>query len=99
RFYPAAFCAGLLNAQPMGFYSPHSLVQDARRHGVEGRTPDLNESGAKATLELESGMDIAPAPRDAPPAVWGKAGPIVRLGIGSVRGIGEELAEEIAAGR
>ena len=45
RFYPAAFCAGLLNAQPMGFYSPHSLVQDARRHGVEIRTPDLNESG------------------------------------------------------
>ena len=39
---PAAFCAALLNAQPMGFYSPHSLVQDARRHGVVVRTPDLN---------------------------------------------------------
>jgi error-prone DNA polymerase len=39
--YPAAFCAALLNAQPMGFYSPHSLVQDARRHGVEVRTPDV----------------------------------------------------------
>ena len=37
RFYPAAFCAGLLDAQPMGFYSPHTLVQDARRHGVEVR--------------------------------------------------------------
>ena len=37
--HPAAFCAGLLNAQPMGFYSPHTLVQDARRHGVEVRTP------------------------------------------------------------
>ena len=99
RFYPAAFCAGLLNAQPMGFYSPHSLVQDARRHGVEIRTPDLNESGAKATLEIESGVDLSRASHDAPPAVWGKAGPIVRLGIGSVRGIGEELADEIAAGR
>ena len=32
------------NAQPMGFYSPHSLVQDARRHGVEVRTPDVNAS-------------------------------------------------------
>jgi error-prone DNA polymerase len=42
--YPAAFCAALLNAQPMGFYSPHTLVQDARRHGVEVRTPDLNAS-------------------------------------------------------
>ncbi|HET7719106.1 MAG TPA: DNA polymerase III subunit alpha, partial [Acidimicrobiales bacterium] len=51
RWYPAAFCAGLLNAQPMGFYSPHSLVQDARRHGVVTRTPDLNASGARATLE------------------------------------------------
>ncbi len=99
RFYPAAFCAGLLNAQPMGFYSPHSLVQDARRHGVDIRTPDLNESGAKATLETESGMDLSRASHGASPSVWGKAGPIVRLGIGSVRGIGDELAEEIAAGR
>ena len=99
RFYPASFCAGLLNAQPMGFYSPHSLVQDARRHGVEVRTPDLNASTAKATLEIEPDMDLSPASHDAPPAVWGKAGPIVRLGIGSVRGIGEELAEEIASGR
>src|SRR5438132_11021192 len=51
RYYPAAFCAGLLNAQPMGFYSPHSLAQDARRHGVEIRTPDLNASDWNATLE------------------------------------------------
>ena len=48
---PAAFCAALLNAQPMGFWSPHTLVQDARRHGVVVRTPDLNASGATATLE------------------------------------------------
>ncbi len=34
RYYPAAFCAALLNSQPMGFYSPQSLVADARRHGV-----------------------------------------------------------------
>jgi error-prone DNA polymerase len=51
--YPAAFCAALLNAQPMGFYSPHTLVQDARRHGVEVRGPDLNRSGANATLEQD----------------------------------------------
>jgi error-prone DNA polymerase len=50
-YYPAAFCAALLNAQPMGFYSPHSLVQDARRHGVTVATPDLNRSGAGAVLE------------------------------------------------
>ncbi|MET0804095.1 MAG: error-prone DNA polymerase, partial [Acidimicrobiales bacterium] len=51
RYHPAAFCAALLNAQPMGFYSPHTLVQDARRHGVEIRTPDVNASADVATLE------------------------------------------------
>ena len=50
---PAAFCAALLNAQPMGFWSPHSLVRDARRHGVVVRGPDLNVSLATATLEEE----------------------------------------------
>src|SRR3954470_13661334 len=50
RYYPAAFCAALLNAQPMGFYSPHSLVQDARHHGVEVPGPDVNASAALATL-------------------------------------------------
>jgi error-prone DNA polymerase len=80
--YPAAFCAALLNAQPMGFYSPQSLVADARRHGVEIRRPDINESDAKATLQqAESGE-------------WA-----VRLGLTSVRGIGEPMAERIAAGR
>ena len=39
RYHPAAFCAALLNAQPMGFYSPQSLVADARRHGVRGARP------------------------------------------------------------
>ena len=47
---PAAFCAALLNAQPMGFWSPHTLVRDARRHGVVVRSPDLNASLATATL-------------------------------------------------
>jgi error-prone DNA polymerase len=48
---PAAFCAALINARPMGFWSPHTLVQDARRHGVTVRTPDLNASLAACTLE------------------------------------------------
>ncbi len=54
---PAAFCAALVNAQPMGFWSPHTLVQDARRHGVVVRSPDLNASLATATLE-ESGASV-----------------------------------------
>jgi error-prone DNA polymerase len=49
--YPAAFCAALLNAQPMGFWSPMTLTADARRHGVEVRGPDVNASAATATLE------------------------------------------------
>ncbi|MQY29907.1 error-prone DNA polymerase [Nocardia aurantia] len=51
--HPAAFCAGLLNAQPMGFYSPQSLVADARRHGVAVHGPDINRSLAAATLERQ----------------------------------------------
>ena len=52
KYYePAAFCAALIKAQPMGFWSPHTLVQDARRHGVTVRSPDLNASLAAPTLE------------------------------------------------
>ncbi len=61
RYEPAAFCAALLNAQPMGFYSPHTLVQDARRHGVEVRTPDVNASAADATLEVDAVAAEGPA--------------------------------------
>ena len=55
RHYPAAFCAALLNAQPMGFYSPQSLVHDAKRHGVEVRKPSLLHSASAATLEPSDG--------------------------------------------
>ncbi|MFZ0833347.1 MAG: error-prone DNA polymerase, partial [Mycobacterium sp.] len=72
--YPAVFCAALLRAQPMGFYSPQSLVADARRHGVLVHNPDVNASLAHATLENE--------------------GTEVRLGLGSVRHIGDELAQK-----
>ena len=50
--YPAAFLAALLRAQPMGFYSPQTLVADARRHGVEVLRPDILRSGVDAGLEL-----------------------------------------------
>ncbi|MBK5224610.1 MAG: error-prone DNA polymerase [Acidimicrobiia bacterium] len=96
RFYPAAFCAALLGAQPMGFYSPHSLVQDARRHGVEVHTPDVNASEALATLEGPSG---APAPPGTPSEQWGRGGPEVRLGLASVRSISTDLATAIVAER
>jgi error-prone DNA polymerase len=85
--YPAAFTAGLLNAQPMGFWSPQSLVADAKRHGVEVRRPDVNAGEADACLE-EAGPG-----RDAPRR------PAVRLGLSSIRGVGTETAARIAGGR
>ncbi len=51
RHRPAAFCAALLNSQPMGFYAPSQLVQDARRHGVEVRPADATVSDWDCTLE------------------------------------------------
>ncbi|MEZ5209191.1 MAG: error-prone DNA polymerase [Acidimicrobiales bacterium] len=110
KYYPAAFCAALVNAQPMGFYSPHSLTQDARRHGVEVRTPDLAHSGVGATLEwhgtsCEGARDQTRArhPSAAPlPYPFGgrmPAQPAVRIGLSSVRGIGTDLAEVIVAER
>ncbi|MBB5954968.1 error-prone DNA polymerase [Saccharothrix tamanrassetensis] len=54
-YHPAAFCAALLRAQPMGFYSPQSLVADARRHGVRVLGPDVNASLPHATLERVDG--------------------------------------------
>ena len=68
--YPAAFLAGLLRNQPMGFYSPQSLVGDARRHGVDVRRPDVTRSAAQADLEgvvlgpvTATGLDACCQPR------------------------------------
>lgn len=116
--YPAAFLAGLLNAQPMGFYSAATLTSDARRHGVQVQRPDLHASGAAASLEPRddaeagvTGLDSCtvyaqPTPgefdRDAPDesAEHRRDGAFaVRLGIGSVRGIGMPMAERIVAER
>jgi len=104
--YPAAFCAALLNAQPMGFWSPHTLVQDARRHGVTVHTPDLNASLAAATLEPAAESSGGVAVRLGLGAVRGVGGDLadeggvaVRLGLGAVRGIGSDLAEEIVGER
>lgn len=60
-YEPAAFLAGLLNSQPMGFYSPSQLVQDARRHGVEIRPVDASVSEWECTLER--GPEGGPAVR------------------------------------
>jgi error-prone DNA polymerase len=83
-YHPAAFCAALLRAQPMGFYSPQSLVADARRHGVVVRGPDINASIVYPTLE---------------PAADSTGGQAIRLGLAGIRKIGDTLAETIVAER
>jgi len=55
--HPAAFACGLLNAQPMGFYSPSAIVQDAQRHGVRVLAPDVTASGWDCSLEPARGME------------------------------------------
>ncbi|MCU1407493.1 MAG: error-prone polymerase [Glaciihabitans sp.] len=60
--YPGAFLAALLRSQPMGFYSPQTLVADARRHGVKVWRPDIQLSGVTAGLEPLDAAGVATAP-------------------------------------
>ncbi|MGH9082997.1 MAG: error-prone DNA polymerase, partial [Acidimicrobiales bacterium] len=84
QHYPAAFTAGLLNAQPMGFWSPQTLLADAKRHGIGILRPDVDVSRAGA-------YPVGPAA--------GGEGAAIRLGLASVRNIGQETAERVAAGQ
>jgi len=88
RYFPAAFYAGLLNAQPMGFYSPQSLIADARRHGLTVHGPDINISLALAALQpgVPAALTLGRP---------GRAEPAIRLGLSSVRRLGKEVAERV----
>lgn len=98
RHEPEAFLAALLNSQPMGFYAPAQLVQDARRHGVRVLPVDVTVSGWDAALE--------PAPVDAPPRrphphapPPDEIRPAVRLGLSLIQGLHEDSARRIEAAR
>ncbi len=80
---PAAFVAALLNSQPMGFYAPSQLLQDARRHGVEVRPVAVNASVAECTLEAGETPDE----------------PVVRLGFCMVKGLAASTIERLLAAR
>jgi error-prone DNA polymerase len=80
---PAAFTCALLNSQPMGFYSPSALVQDARRHGVEVRPVDVTISGWDSALERKGEGEQ----------------PAIRLGLSLQRGMREEAALRIEEAR
>ena len=105
--YPAEFLVGLLNTQPMGFYSPNTLVQDALRHGVVVLDPDVNHSSEECTVE--------PYPCGGDEVVeyygmgWRRGGgpvgdplrePVaVRLGLGYVRNLGKAEARRVLVAR
>ncbi|HEU4614031.1 MAG TPA: OB-fold nucleic acid binding domain-containing protein, partial [Kofleriaceae bacterium] len=106
---PAAFCAALLNSQPMGFYAPAQLVADARRHGVEVRAPDVAASNWDCTLErcdqhhgcdTASGTASGTASDTASSTVSGiTSGPALRLGLRMVGGLSEHGAQRIVVAR
>jgi error-prone DNA polymerase len=81
---PAAFCAALLDSQPLGFYAPAQIVRDAMNHGVEVRPIDVTASDWTCTL----------APSTADPAR-----PAVRLGLELVSGLTEAAAQRIVTAR
>lgn len=81
--YPAAFCCALLNSQPMGFYAPAQLIDDAKKHGVRVLAVDVNQSEWESTLQ--------PDPN--------RSGSAIRLGLGSVRGLSSEAGEKICQTR
>jgi error-prone DNA polymerase len=97
RYYPAAFCAALLDAQPMGFYAPHTLIEDVRRHAVEVLPVDVNASARRCTLETlsreESSLRRMPGEGVTP------AQPALRLGFELVRGLREENARRLERAR
>ncbi|MFL0576941.1 error-prone DNA polymerase [Brevibacterium luteolum] len=83
RYHHAAFTAGLLRAQPMGFYSAQSLIADARRHGVRILPVDVQASNAQADLEADADST---------------GGFAIRIGLSAVRGA-DSAAEVIVAAR
>jgi len=85
RHHPAAFFAGLLNSQPMGFYSPSQLVQDARRHGVVVLPIDVNHSEWDHQL-----LDSRAAHTSQP---------LLRLGLRLVKGLSREGAQRVVEAR
>ncbi|MFQ5789161.1 MAG: error-prone DNA polymerase, partial [Acidobacteriota bacterium] len=97
RHYPAEFACALLNAQPMGFYSPATIVDDAKRRGVELRPVDVRKSAWDCTLETfysplgEERMDLNGAES--------KRRRAVRMGLRYVKGLGEADGQRIEEAR
>lgn len=97
--HPAAFTAGLLNSQPMGFYAPAQLVRDAQEHGVQVRQVDAVHSDWDCTLERHGAAQASADPVRSPAADRDRgnvdrprSGWAIRLGMRMVRGLSERDA-------
>ncbi|MCF8208949.1 MAG: error-prone DNA polymerase [Rhodoferax sp.] len=106
RHEPACFLAAMLNSQPLGFYGPSQLVQDARRHGVDVRAVDVSFSDWDCTLEAlnVSKFPALPYPpiSELPSPSYQfapKQQPAVRLGLCLVSGLHQAVAHRIAEAR
>src|SRR5881296_1163011 len=100
-YYPAEFYVGLLNNQPMGFYSPAVIAGDAKRHGIAILPADVNASSAKAVVE-ERPADVERNVADSSKTIAAKRTcriHDVRIGFDKVKGLGDEEAKAIVAER
>jgi error-prone DNA polymerase len=100
RHYPAEFLCALLNAQPMGFYPPATLVRDAQRRGVEVVPPDVNLSGAKCSIEpMDEGTWLKPG-TSTQEGAWLQPGTaVVRIGLNYIASVGVEDAVALVTER
>jgi error-prone DNA polymerase len=94
RHHPAEFLCALLNAQPMGFYPPATLVRDAQRRGVEVLPPDVNVSAARCTVEAGE-----PQGENLPSNSLLQGKIAVRIGLNHIASVGEDDAEALVAER
>ncbi|WP_428938041.1 error-prone DNA polymerase [Fontivita pretiosa] len=99
RYHPAAFCAALLNSQPMGFYQPAQIVRDAREHGVQVRPIDVNFSQWDCTLEERHQGTEPRSHEGSGKATWGMNGPALRLGFRQIKGLKEAHARLLVEAR
>jgi error-prone DNA polymerase len=99
--YLAAFTAALLNNQPMGFYSPATIVKDAQRHGLKMLAVDVTRSEWKCSLETVAGCQLPVASKTFGQDAHATAGgtPALRLGLRYVRGLREEAAQALVRER
>jgi error-prone DNA polymerase len=96
RYHPAAFACALLNSQPMGFYAPHTLVEDAKRHGVEVRGVDVAASGWESTLEGGAGPGGTAETERGSAARTELA---LRVGLHAVRGLPRAVGDAVVTAR